>query len=311
MPLPESLVAAAIRHARGDAPALVPVHRSECTAHSNDRVQIRFSDGRTLVVKRARHRWAAPRFSVSRRACEIIARRTGIVAPRPLPLPAPPDGMPAEAYWRIDRPTLADVWPQLRAGERVWALRHWGRLAARLHGIRFPAHGSLLQGGTQPLSGYLREDLGQRLLPAVRAHWPQGVALVERLLERTDGVAARADAGGVLVHNDLHMQNVLCERRKHSARSVGVLDLEAAIAGPPEAELAQMEVLHGPLFGKELPQGWMDEVMRGYGRATDPVLRAFFRAVHLLNMGFHAAFVGWHDHAADVLRLAQAQDEHA
>lgn len=305
MPLPETLVSAAISHVRRETPKLVPVDLTGCTAHSNDRVQIRFSDGRTLIVKRARYAWAAPRFNVSRRACELIARRTGIVAPRPLPLPAVPDEMPSEAYWRIDRPTLAEVWPTVPRQERTWVLRHWGRLAARLHRINFPGHGSLLDGGAGRLADYLRQDLGERLLPAVWADWHPALPLLERLLDRVDDVAGRAGPSGVLVHSDLHMGNVLCERRKHTARSVGVLDLEAAFAGPPEAELAQMEVLHGPLFGKKLPAGWMDEVLRGYGRALDPVLRAFFRAFHLLNMGYHASLKGWHQHAADILRLAE------
>lgn len=305
MPLSQTLLDAAIDHVRRDAPALAPVELTPCTAHSNDRVSIRFSDGRTLIVKRARYAWAAPRFEASRRACALIAERTGILAPRPLPLPADDGELPVEAYWRIDRPVLSEVWSGLDARTRAAALREWGRLAAELHGVRFPAHGALSGGGTEPLADDIRRDVGERLLGGARAHWPAAVPVLERLADRADAVAARADARGVLVHNDLHMDNVLVDEDGDGVRGVGVLDLEAASAGPPEAELAHMEVLHAPLFDKPLPAGWADEVLRGYGRPLDPVLRAFYRAVHLLNLGYHAAFTGLHHHAADVLRAAE------
>lgn len=301
---PESLLTAAITVARTGTRDVRPVSVDTCSAHSNDRAEIRFTDGTTLVLKRARYAWAAERFAASRRACRVLRKRTGIIAPDPLDLPWPDDALPVEAYWRIDQPTLGDVWPHLAARERGWALRHWGRLAARVHGVRFTGHGSLARGELGSLAGWLEADLGRRLLPAVRASWPEGVPLVDTLLERSVRVASRVDREAVLVHNDLHMMNVLCERRKHCARAVGVLDLEAAFAGPAEADLAHMEVLHGPLFGRPLPAGWLEEVREGYGRELDPVVLAFFRACHLANFGYHAALCGWSRHTADVLAAA-------
>lgn len=305
VPFPQPVLSHVLAAAYSDVPHAHPVAIATHDAHSNDRVTIRFSHGRTLVVKRARETWAAARFAASRHACDLIHRRTGILAPKPLDLPPMIDGFAVEAYWRIDRPTLAEEWKTLPQSEHAWALRHWGRLMARLHGIRLPGHGALAEGGKDSLAGYLQADLGTRLLPAVQETWPEAARAVDELLEKSGVVALRADRNGVLVHNDLHLHNVLCERTEHTARSVGVLDLEAAFAGPPEADMAHTEVLHGPLLGKELPEGWIDEVLAGYGRELDPTLRAYFRSLHLLNFGYHASLCGWDDHAADLLDAAE------
>lgn len=303
-PLPKTVLSHVLTAAQTDMPGIRPIDVALCDAHSNDRAAIRFSHGRTLVVKRARHAWASDRFAASRHACDLIQRRTGILAPRPLELPPSIDGLAVEAYWRIDHPTLAEVWKTLPNQAHTWTLRHWGRLMARLHRIRFPGHGSLASGGKDSLASFLQADLGTRLLPAVEQTWPEAAPVVDRLLEMAGIVAIRADHNGVLVHNDLHMHNVLCEPGKHTVRSIGVLDLEAAFAGPAEADMAHTEVLHGPLLGRQLPEGWIDEVLEGYGRELDPVLRAYFRAFHLVNLGYHAALCDWPDHAADLLNAA-------
>jgi len=306
--LPESVLSRAVAAVYANEASVLPLSISTSSEHSNAQAEIRFANGRTLMVKRARHTWASARFTASRRACHLLRKRTGIIAPEPLDLPEPDDGFPVEAYWRIDLPTLGEVWPHLSAQERGWALRHWGRLMARVHGVRFRGHGPLAGGELGSLSGYLEADLGERLLPASQAVWPEGVPLVASLLESAPSVACRTDGDAVLVHNDLHMRNVLCKRTRHSARAVGVLDLEAAFAGPPEADMAHTEVLHGPICGMPLPSGWLQEVRRGYGRGLDPVVLAFFRAYHLANLGFHAALCGWPDRAAEILALAVQED---
>jgi hypothetical protein len=87
----------------------------------------------------------------------------------------------------------------------------------------------------------------------------------------------------------------------------GVIDLDDAWAGPPEAELARIEVLHGPLFGHPLPGSWFDILVEGYGSALDGHLLGFFRAYQLLNLGYHAAVTGLKVHAAEVARVAEAE----
>lgn len=296
--LPEAVLAAA-------APGNRPVWIETFSQDSNDRAEARFADGRTLVVKRARHAWARERFAASRAATRLL-REAGIPAPEPLPVPEPADALPVEAYWKIELPTLADVWAGAGRVERGRLLRGWGALLRRIHAIRLPAHGALLAPHHDGLADYLRSDLCDRLLPAMVHTWPQASAVVETL---ADAVGQLADRPGgtpaVLVHNDLHSANVLCDADARNC--VGVLDLEAAFAGPAEADIAHVEVLHGPLFGKPLPDGWRDELHRGYGRGLDPRAVSFFRAFHLLNLGYHAAFCGYSAHAADVLAAAETE----
>jgi nicotinate dehydrogenase subunit B len=52
--------------------------------HSNDFAEIRVPDGRSLIVKRARYAWAAPRFATSRLASTLIRERTDCEAPEPI-----------------------------------------------------------------------------------------------------------------------------------------------------------------------------------------------------------------------------------
>lgn len=277
--------------------------------HSNDIAEVRFADGRTLMVKRAAAEDAGARFRTSRVASELLRKEAGVMAPRHLELPLRLDGRPIEAYWRIPYPTLKRLWPELAEDERAEALREWGRLLARIHRIELPGHGELLETGERgyDLAEFLVRDLEERLRPSVERGWPAALDGVDRLIARIPDVARRiGERGAVLVHNDLWTGNVLCDTTR-GLRCIGVLDLEDAFAGPPGADLAKTAVLHGPLFGYELGGDWFDRVLDGYGRSVDAGAVAFFRAYHLVNMGFHAAIVGYEDHARDVARSLAAE----
>ncbi|HSK40636.1 MAG TPA: phosphotransferase, partial [Arenibaculum sp.] len=107
-----------------------------------------------------------------------------------------------------------------------------------------------------------------------------------------------------LVHGDLFAANVLCSCDDDAPRCIGVIDLEDAMAGPPEADLARTEILHGPLFERSLPAGWFDLVLEGYGPGTDPQARAFFRAYHMVNMAYHEAVTCPTRHVIDLVEAA-------
>ncbi len=303
--LPEAVIAPVVDVVAAEAPGRWPVSISTFAQDSNDRAEVRFDDGRTLVVKRARYEWARGRFAVSRAAAGLLFEAS-IPAPQPLAVTMPGDGLPIEVYWKVELPTLAEVWTGAGSSEREVLLREWGRLIGRIHRIRLPWHGPLLRPHRRGLGGYLQDDLEKRLLAAVECTWPEARPVVEALAGAAERIAGRlADAPAVLVHNDLHSANVLCS--VDGAGCVGVLDLEAAFAGPPEADIAHAEVLHGPLFGKPLPAGWMDELLRGYGRAPDPAGVAYFRAFHLANLGYHAALRGYAEHAADIRSTIESE----
>jgi aminoglycoside phosphotransferase (APT) family kinase protein len=270
---------------------------------SNALAELRLRDGRSLMVKRGRYAWDTPRFAASRAAADLLRRRTGVIAPRHLPVGPEIGGRAIEAYWRIELPTLAECWPSIPPLERARVLRSWGELLSRVHKVRLAGHGPLPRAVREPLplSTFLLHDLGERLPPAIAAHWPSASQLVAALRSYVPDVASRVGSGpGVLLHNDAHMGNVLCAWRGGHVRCVGVLDLEAAMAGPREADLAHLQVLHGALFGQPLPDLWFEHVLEGYRAAIDSVSLAFFRAHHLLDLGFHAALSGAREHAGQV-----------
>ena len=288
----------------------VPHAVSRGPSHSNQLTEVCFQDGRRLIVKWGRYEWDAPRFHAARLAADLLRRRTGVIAPRQLEVEPGIAGPPVEAYWRIPLPTLHEMWPELPERARDRALRSWGEILRRVHKVRLAGHGPLPRAVREPSSirAFLGAELEGRLPPAVAAWWPIGYELVTTLGALVPEISARVgERPGVLLHNDPHMANVLCERRGTGVRCVGVLDLEAAMAGPPEADLAHAQVLHGPLFGIALSGSWFDRVVEGYAAPVDPVTLAFFRAYHLINLGFHAAMVGFAEHAADVAAAAAAE----
>lgn len=308
-PLPDRLVEALL-HRVADRPEGEGVAVRFHDVHSNDVAELRFADGRALMVKRGRYPWVAERFETSRLASELLRERGDAVVPAPLPLPDGLDERPVEAYWRISLPTLEELWPGLSPGEREGALRSLGSLIRRVHDVRLPGHGPLQVAARTPvsLSDHLHADLAERLLPAVASGWPEAVAAVEALVEAVPALAERL--GGrqaALVHNDLHLGNVLCEAGAEGVRCVGLLDLEAAGAAPPEADLAVAEVHHGPLFCHPLPEGWPRWLREGYGSEPEPFALAFYRAYHLANMGYYSALVGHGVHAREVARALDAE----
>ncbi|MEX2583486.1 MAG: aminoglycoside phosphotransferase family protein [Gemmatimonadota bacterium] len=275
--------------------------------HSNDFAEVRLCCGRALIVKRGRHDWAGSRFETSRIASRLIREATAVAVPAPLPVPAAIDERPVEAYWRLEQPTLQEVWSQLDADQRGAALRSWGELIATLHSVRMEGFGPLADEATPTtgLATFLRAELEGRLLPAVTGEWPAALPSLHRLIRAVDEVAGRAGERSRLVHNDMHMGNVLCEvSDDDDVRCVGLIDLETALAGPPEADVAIMEVQHGDLFGQPVEAPWIEGVKAGYTEALDPVVVNFYRAFHLINMGFYSALIGHDWHAQQVAAAA-------
>jgi aminoglycoside phosphotransferase (APT) family kinase protein len=300
-----SLTSAFATQTGGAGPSDVIFHGQ----HSNDVAELRFDDGRTLMVKRGRYDWTAPRFRASRLAAELLNEQAGVVAPAPLPIPPDLHSQPLEAYWRVELPTLQELWPGLGQDERATVLRSWGELVARMHRVRVSGHGPLaeMQEGVD-FEVFVGADLGHRLYPAMAAQWTEGIEILERVRSTIPAVAERvADGGCILLHYDLHMGNVLCDATDEGVRCVGFIDLETAFGGPPEADLAIIEVHHGPHFSQPLEGEWFQHIEDGYGRALDPVVMAFFRSYHLLNMGFYSALVGHAEHAHVVARAASRE----
>jgi Ser/Thr protein kinase RdoA (MazF antagonist) len=146
----------------------------------------------------------------------------------------------------------------------------------------------------------MRHELGVRLLPAVIAHWPAGIASVERLIERSATMKRLCGRGAAMVHTDVHLGNVLCRVADQRVECVGLLDLDEAAGGATEWDLASFHVLHGPLFQREIDPALRDEVATGYDAELDDVLLEHFRCMHLANQGFSSALLGHDDHARQI-----------
>jgi aminoglycoside phosphotransferase (APT) family kinase protein len=311
-PLTEDQIAGLLDAVRHELDGAEPVGLHFRDQHSNDVTEVRFSDGRTLMVKQGRFPWVAQRFRTARATSRLLRGAAGVVAPAPLPIAEDLTGSPTEAYWRIDLPTLEELWPTLPEEQRAEVFWSWGVLLRRVHRVVLSGYGDLAAESfaDRSLVAHLEGELAGRLRPAVAAEWPGGLWLVDWLLGALPELEARTAGGSAtLVHNDLHMGNVLCDTAGGGARCVGLLDLEAAFAGPPEADLANLEIMHGPLFHRPLPGPWLDWVSEGYGDRLDPWLRGFFRVYHLINMGFYSALVGHHEHAGEVAVAAAAEVE--
>lgn len=276
---------------------------------SNSVDEVHLADGRKLIVKRARDPQNAYRFEVSRVASALLREVPDVVAPEYLSLREGIDDPAVLVYWWVPGRTLHELWPEVPADARPEAVRSFGRIVRRLQEVTLPGHGALLEArtGRTELGPWLRVDLGERLLPAVEADWPDGAAAVRALLEAVPDVARAVSGPPVLVHNDLFDQNVLCSGGPETLACVGVIDFEDAFAGPPEAELAKTEILHGPLFGQPWLWDWRPYFLEGWGAEPEPLLLAFFRAHQLANMGYHARLVGLDAHAREVARTLEAE----
>ncbi|HEX2167154.1 MAG TPA: aminoglycoside phosphotransferase family protein [Longimicrobiales bacterium] len=282
---------------RGARPARIRSHGG----HSNDIHELTFSDGRVLLVKRARHDWIGDCFSAAARAARLVSDGSDIIVPHPLPLSCDPGGMPVQAYWRIELPTLAQLWPALSADARSAALRSLGALVRRLHDIQAPGWGPLYQRNPAQDPGVeLERDLRLRLLPAVIAHWPQGVGLLEQLIAAIPAVRPLHANRPALVHDDLHLGNVLCRIRDERVECVGLLDLDDVGGGAAESDIAVFDVLHSPLFEREIPSAVRRHLRTGYGERLDERLIEFHRCAHLANQGFSSGLLEHSEHAAAI-----------
>ncbi|MBW3660523.1 MAG: aminoglycoside phosphotransferase family protein [Gemmatimonadetes bacterium] len=275
--------------------------------HSNDVAEVHFSDDRILYVKRALGPEGRKRCRTSTLASRLLRERTRMSVPRYLEIDPPLDE-PVLAYWQIRHDTLDSTvarWPP--GGDRA-VLESFGRLVRRIHRVRLPGHGPLTS-AELAFATHLEADLTERLRPAVYGEWPAATETLECLLDVIRRYVRGSEPPAVLVHNDLHAENILCRVVGDSHRCVGAIDLEDCFAGPIEADLAKVEVLHGPLFGQGWPQEWLQAVFEGYGPNPELFRIGVFRTYHLLNLGFHAALIGYPDHAARVAEAAARELE--
>lgn len=306
-PIPQHLVRTILTGLLDREDAVPTFTLSQHNEFSNDLAVATLADGRRLVVKRGRYPGSAKRFETAHRAAAFFAK-IGVAVPVPVTLPGAQDGFPLDAYWRIERPTLAESWPQLDAVRRRSAMRSLGELIRRSHRRRFRGHGEfrVAHGLAQPISQVLAEELGGWLMPAARTSWADGIPLVDFLLSNIPEVARRTDPRGVLLHGDLHMGNVLCEVNGKEVHCVGFLDLECAHAGPRESDIARLSIMHTDLFGMPAGGPWLVWALEGYAETLDAFVLEYYSIYHLVQLAFHSLSVGHDVHAEGVVAAARA-----
>lgn len=215
-------------------------------------------------------------------AASELLRHSGIVTPQPCPRRAGTAGEP-RVFLRPALPTVAELWPEWRHEARGRALESAGELIRRLHGVRLDGYGPLhpRHPHGRPLQWLLAEELGVRGFPAMAAACPSAVGIVEGLLETMPEVVARVVAPPHLSHNGLHPRNLLCLSGANGADVVGLGDPGSPGGWPAESDLAHLELALRTWPGAAEVGGFTG-VLEGYGRDADPVLLAFFRALHVV-----------------------------
>lgn len=278
------------------------------SGYSNNMVRLNLSDGRALMVKCAQYDWAGPRFQSSRRASELLQQETSVITPEHVPIDGRVENKPVLAYWYIPLTPLEDVWADLTFKKKVRGIRSLGKLLREVHRVKVDRLGSLSQKepSFDSINSYMESDLLERLKPAVWAKWYDAVPVLDQLAQMASGLPQEDDT--VLVHNDMHLGNVLCEQNGDELKCVGLLDLEAAEGGNRVSDIASTTIMYNPLFfGKETE--WLEDfdhyLQEGYGEQVDPFLLHFFQTYHLLNLGFFSILNDDRLHARQTLELAQ------
>lgn len=276
---------------------------------SNEVMHLNMDDGRSLMIKRAPYDWAGPRFQNARRASSLLREKSPLVTPKHLQLPDHIGDTPMMAYWFISHPTLENLWPNLSKDQRVEALCSFGKMLRKMHKVKVDGYGSLNgDGHFSTISSYMENDLRNRLRSAVWFKWPEALPIIDRLGHMA-GYLPKEDDKATLIHNDLHFDNILCRVADETMECIGLLDLEAAVGGVPESDLASAIVLHDPLFAKGNPkQKWVDNfgrhLLKGYGNDINHFMLKFFQTYHLLNLGYFSALNGDKQHANRVIKAA-------
>lgn len=177
----------------------------------------------------------------------LVAARTSIPMPEILAVDAGYGHWP----WRYLIKTVipGEEWcavrPRLAAAERRAAYAHIGRAVAEMHAIEFPVLGELRSDGTPDAGAAGPADLVAALAARARRILAPHLAglFIEALQERA-GLFRGALRPG-LCHEDLHHHNILFEQRAGQWRLATILDFDKAWAGPPETDLARLELWTG------------------------------------------------------------------
>lgn len=272
-------------------------------------MRLTFDDGRKMVIKQSQYGWAKPRFESAHNASKLIRRQSSVIAPKHITIPEEVAEYPTMAYWYLPYPTLKELWPELSVSQREQASKSLGRMLREIHKIKVPDYGLLHEKDSyRSASDFMYSDLHDRLKPAIAAYWPEVLPMVDRLIQITKDLPDNEN-NAALVHNDMHLGNIICKVQNDKIQCIGLLDLEEATGGIWESDLASAITLHHPLFlSSKLKGSWFKDfaqyISEGYGEKPDQKLLRFFRIYHLVNLGYFSAMNEESQHARNIGKKA-------
>lgn len=274
--------------------------------HSNNILRLQLDDGRMVIIKQSEYDWAHPRFFSACNASFLLRRHSSVISPQHIHIPQDIVQKPTLAYWYLSYPTLKDLWPRLSVEQKRGAIKSLGQLLRKMHAISLESYGLVHHKHTHgSLTSLIVNDLHERLKPTFYAKWPEVVPILDQLIVIIKKIS-NDEKKAVLVHNDLHMGNILCKTGSNCIECIGFLDWEEAKGGRWESDIASAMILHHPLFEGtsdkvEWLNGFNDFLKHGYERNPDPTLLCFFQIYHLLNLGLFSVMNGDKSHASLVL----------
>lgn len=276
---------------------------------SNNLVRFSFEDGRKIIIKQSQYDWARPRFNSAKNASKLIRRRSSVIAPKHITIPEEVVKYPTIAYWYLPYPTLRELWPKLSPKQKKQASKSLGRMLRKVHQITVGKYGLINEERSyRSAADFMFSELHDRLKPSIAAYWPEVLPMVDRLIEIAEKLPDNVN-NAALVHNDIHLGNILCNVQDDEVQCIGLLDLEEATGGIWESDLASAMTLHHPLFFSSKLQGSRLEkleqsIVEGYEKEPDPKLLRFFRIYHLINLGYFSAMNDDHQHAKRIGKKA-------
>lgn len=276
---------------------------------SNNLVRFTFEDGRKIIIKQSQYDWARPRFNSARNASKLIRRKSSVIAPKHITIPDEVVEYPTMAYWYLPYPTLKELWPQLSPSQRKQASKSLGHILRQVHQITVGEYGLLHEERSyESASDFMFSELHDRLKPSIAAYWPEILPMVDRLITIAKNLPDNEN-NAALVHNDMHLGNIVCKIQDDKIQCIGLLDLEEATGGIWESDIASAMTLHHPLFFSSTLQGnrleeFGQSITEGYEKEPDPKLLRFFRIYHLVNLGYFSAMNDDRHHAKRIGKKA-------
>ncbi len=227
-------------------------------AHRNDLLTIQ--EGEQIVLRRYQHRASIPARK-ERGFYGLLRHQAGVPAPRVLGILSTDDAA-ALVMEYIHGQLLGDLAPDMSDGPCEEVHRTVGQALHKIHSIQYRQGGLLVGEDLVPFSdgswgAYILADVKKNLQPLVDQKLltrQTSAAVLDRFTKSLPMLNSHVPT---LVHGDFHPWNLLVAKDEHAWTLRAVLDIEAALVGDPQYDLARFLTIRlGPY--PEVPQSFFD-----------------------------------------------------